>query len=72
MTEQDWLPIETAPKDGTEIVCWVRLRGGVKTYRIVKWHEPGGDKDRAYWLVRGGGTGDTPPMGWRPLPRLPR
>ena len=69
-----WQPIETAPKDGTEILVAFR-RHGVKS---VQWGTPEG-MDNPIWCVddhklgpfpmRGVSTRDE--LGWMPLPAPP-
>lgn len=70
----DWQPIETAPKDGTEVLLWL----GFPFSRIeyAKWYQGWGlwidaedpepeDSDE----VRG--TGELVPTHWMPLPEPP-
>jgi hypothetical protein len=77
-----WQPIETAPKDGTEIDVWC---GGEFPRRVTcaSWREP----TESEWWSHGGDTIDTPdacwhdcfgPLGkdntpthWMPLPAPP-
>jgi len=59
-----WQPIETAPKDGTEI----RLLGRIKKEYIGHW-----DKEFSVWSVRPHSEGFfvIMPTHWMPLPKLP-
>jgi hypothetical protein len=56
----DWQPIETAPRDGTEILVW----GGGHDVASVWWQD--GDED--VWF-----NGDVivHPTHWMPLPKPP-
>jgi hypothetical protein len=60
---QTWQPIETAPKDGTEVLAW---RGGRRG--IVRWHE-----NSSYWDEWHRPTAHcrVEPTHWMPLPRTP-
>ena len=58
--ESLWQPIETAPKDGTEILGWP-VEGGDNNIAIV------------YYFFRGWCSGDygADPTHWMPLPKPP-
>jgi hypothetical protein len=71
-----WKPIETAPKDGTDILAALLYRdggdGGVQT---IRWHEPWGQ-----WVMAGCLIGiqnnvkddeNCDPTHWMPLPQSP-
>jgi len=63
----EWLPIETAPKDGTEIDVWVK-----NGFRIinVRWKVDGGywvyNRDYINWNWLG-----ALPTHWLPIPKPP-
>ena len=57
----EWLPIETAPKDGTDILVHYD-----KDYNIVYWSE-----DLNSWsLLTGGRALDKDLYGWYPIPPI--
>jgi hypothetical protein len=65
-----WQPIETAPKDGTQILCcWA----GSPEMDCLRWIA-----SREAWCVHSGGWGearyrdDEAPTHWMPLPEVPR
>jgi hypothetical protein len=72
-----WLPIESAPKDGTEILTWGYLHddggpvdedgrsfmGETPDWQISRWHEMG------CWFSAEWGSHE--PTHWRPLPDPP-
>ena len=67
-----WMPIETAPKDGTPILCCrdVPRQGRPPLWgrvRIARWY--GG-----LWLTQqpGGYLNDEVIVGWMPLPEPPQ
>lgn len=74
-----WMPILTAPKDGTPILAWGFWAGEitgpeprVKVIDIAHW-EPGGDFQGYDWVCE---TGDAygcwmKPTHWQPLPEPP-
>jgi len=77
----EWQPIETAPKDGTEIDLWVSV--GVRV-ADCRWGKPSGanwgdrygcDQDLpAQWVTRHGFALDRrngPPTHWMPHPTPP-
>ena len=68
---QQWRPIETAPKDGTEIILSreARVTSGL-------WFDMGGDDEGAEgwsgWVSQDGGFSEEhPPTNWMPLPEPP-
>lgn len=61
----EWKPIESAPKDGTWILCFISYANDPKC-RVVKWMgEFWGDNHLSGWF-------DGAIIGWIPLPALPR
>jgi hypothetical protein len=58
----DWQPIETAPKDGTEILAWVE----VKQKRMVMSF----DRKWGAW-ISSPGRYSYQPTRWTPLPPAP-
>lgn len=71
-----WQPIETAPKDGTEIIGW-----NGKSVTCYSWTESEDDNDHSGWCVSGYSYGgilydlhnvpDVDPTHWMPLPPAP-
>lgn len=63
----DWQPIETAPKDGTEILAAWLGYGGRWYRRVMRFTKSG------YWNLLAGGAGGTGarPTHWMPLPPPP-
>jgi Protein of unknown function (DUF551) len=57
-----WYSIETAPKDGTEILAYIPMDG----INIVYWKSSGWD------YVSGQSNFDINPTHWMPLPDLPK
>lgn len=63
MMTDPWLPIETAPKDGTQILVFRRHEEGYERSRIGVDHWEGG----TWWRSRR----DMMPTHWMPLPAAP-
>jgi hypothetical protein len=63
--ESPWQPIKTAPKDGTEILCWIKADewGSEAGYRILSWSARG-----KYWEARNRNLKE--PTHWMPIPKL--
>lgn len=66
---QQWLPIESAPRDGTEVLCF--HSGSMQNARYFEWKCGGtsekvwGKPDGWHWSER------HPPTHWMPLPHPP-
>lgn len=78
--EDEWQPIETAPRDGTEILIgkW-KERGGFRFCRSSWEHFPGnsmeGEQSYDWWACdddHNDITEDEGPTHWRPLPAPPK
>ena len=76
MGVMQWQPIETAPKDGTEVLLY-QPRGAFKPWKgrirdwavnIGYWHQPGNPEHPGYWM----GNRQMRPTHWMPLPEPPR
>lgn len=73
-------PIETAPKDGTEIVGYYSEPDGRLTAAVTWWGDStriyhpvwGQFKQSEWWLKRGGGAEWFDPEYWHPLPLKPK
>lgn len=71
-TKTDWQPIETAPKDGAEILLFEQTVSG-PFYRVGYWEESGqnvhnGNEEEGWSLADEGYTGCIEPTHWMPLP----
>ena len=75
----DWRTIETAPKNGTEVLLRVKMRAGIRGGYLVGHHMPGGHciEDHppiaAGWYFWNGRMFDeaSEPTHWMPLPAPP-
>lgn len=66
--QSNWQSIETAPRDGTEIIIFVPgVAGGVQAARWCSPHSDHSDEFKA-WCVDDGKHGPWPIRGWRELP----
>lgn len=66
-----WQPIETAPKDGREVILfwpYITQEGYVTAGHWQKTFAPGVDD---YWYSSSVNSGATPPTHWQPLPPPP-
>ena len=64
-----WQPMETAPKDGTLVLCWDEFKEcDFMWYGIIQqWNEP---KDILGWMYVATNT-ECHPTHWMPLPKPP-
>ena len=64
-----WQPMETAPKDGTVVLCWDEFKEcDLMWYGIIQqWNEP---KDILGWMYVATNT-ECHPTHWMPLPKPP-
>ena len=64
-----WQPMETAPKDGTVVLCWDEFKEcDFMWYGIIQqWNEP---KDILGWMYVATNT-ECHPTHWMPLPKPP-
>lgn len=77
--EMEWLPIETAPKDGTpiQVARWMDIFGGTWVRGWARWESAFfHDKDIGGWIAHGyfeppGELGLAHPTHWMPLPDPP-
>jgi len=73
-----WQPIETAPKDGTEILAWVQPRTSRGFSVLARWYSDKFSKDpQPYWmLLMPSRTCEfdrhNQPTHWMPLPEPPQ
>jgi hypothetical protein len=70
-----WKPIESAPKDGTEILAFERLPTG-DYYRVMYWEDRGEHIDtlttESGWSKADSGyIGEFHPTHWQSLPKPP-
>ena len=64
MTTNNWQPIETAPRDGTEILVWrTRLQRACVAWWFGRWWDISG---RDMW------GDENQPTHWQPLPGPPK
>lgn len=61
----DWLPIDTAPKNGTVVILFFPRHGVL----FGKWHQPGNKSVPGFWT--GSGHNYRDPTHWIPLPKGP-
>lgn len=76
LPEPAWQPIETAPKDGTEILLFELLRGEESMIRAGYWEDQGESihdvGEAAGWSIADSGyIGEIRPTHWMPLPAPP-
>lgn len=67
-----WRPIETAPKDGTQIMVWRRSSFGSGYFRLDRWTRDWREHEDWEGNREGQGEGSMyPPTHWTPLPTPP-
>ena len=79
MTETDWQPMSTAPKDGTEVLLAIERRAGMPGRCLVGHWMPGGHCIEDHppissgWYFWNGCMFDkaSKPTHWTPLPSVP-
>lgn len=64
-----WQPIDTAPKDGTRILAWVKGRPLDDNRCIVEWVEVAGE---GQWAISDNKWFRLHPTHWMPLPEPPK
>lgn len=76
--ETVWQPIETAPKDGSDVLLYFPLEGlsaGFEKVIIAHWRKSAGDLINCYWVWQGrayrGYSEAYQPTHWMPLPAPP-
>lgn len=69
----EWQPIETAPRDGTEILAY-RRDAGVFTIHFVAPADMivSDDEEPCWFSLNGDDLTDDMPTHWMPLPKPPR
>ena len=55
MSEWQWQPIESAPKDGTRVMLWRHKIGdkGSARYEVGYWHQPTNPEYQGFWSCGG-------------------
>jgi len=66
----DWQTIDTAPKDGTEVLCHYGQAWGGETV-VLAWFKDWNGKGNGAW-VREGDNDYADPSHWMPLPEPPK
>lgn len=71
-----WMPIETAPKDGTSVILfwpYITQDGFVSSGQWFSGHYDveTGARGNGYWYSWNVNSGATPPTHWMPLPPPP-
>ena len=81
LKKDDWLPIETAPRDGTAIILWNGLTGFSSTVGVgywtnaIKYREDlcRADEPASFrWSSDGNKNGMTLATHWMPMPQAPK
>jgi hypothetical protein len=70
----EWQPIETAPKDGTPVLCfWRNQYGGKDGWAVAEFGEPTDKWAEACWHEQGNTENRFgEPDFWMPLPEPPK
>lgn len=74
MTDGKWMPIETAPKDGTEILAWDGMERVIAHWGYgAEWDYEADDMGATYgrWEDNWDGRMEPQPTHWMPLPAAP-
>lgn len=70
LNNQSWNPIETAPKDGTPLLCYAKTES-VNPFITIGWYE-----DHRWYMIDSMshefGFRATQPSHWIPLPKAPK
>lgn len=67
----EWLPIESAPRDGTWFLGWNPTGIIEDQVQVYSWHNPGLG-DPPWWInAADSNDGDDQPTHWMPLPSPP-
>lgn len=77
--DEGYRPMETAPKDGREVLLLVKLRAGIRGRQLVGHYLPGGFTIEDHPAIAGGWyfwngcmfDRAAEPIGWAPLPVIP-
>lgn len=65
-----WLPIETAPKDGSSVLCFAPISGTrFRRILVLRWDETG--RHGSHWLTDVHSFVPFEPTHWQPLPAPP-
>jgi hypothetical protein len=69
---EGWRPIESAPKDGTRILCYLHNARNPKV-QIMRWHQPGNPEKAGYWIGADWPSDASRSTAvWQPLPEPPK
>lgn len=67
----EWQPIETAPKDGRSILCFIPLSGGCDRMLVLRWDDGKFLGEPAQWKTDVHSFVGFDPTHWMPLPTPP-
>ncbi len=78
-TQPAWQPIETAPKDGTEVILFhppenyqgIEYPARVTAGSWIEWDETPECDGGSIWMSLDGGFREDTPTHWLPLPKIP-